>query len=218
MPGYIVFLGMLAYHIHIDEEEEKTEGYWHLSGTRWNLFCWFHKLFSTGYGVRSRTWRRAARELRRLVVWVWHNVLFGRESPSKPTHLPTGAAQLEREHHLREVSSPWGHLCLSSVYLSSEGPGQDGNTHQSWLPPFLLPDSLTWTRGRIGQGAEKGRIGQGMRQASHPGRRKDQEVRFRAADLNPMQAWWQLHLWSLPLGFIIQGQWCPPLPLLFQAR
>ena len=54
--------------------------------------------------------------------------------------------------------------------------------------PFLLPDSLTWTRGRIGQGAEKGRIGQGMRQASHPGRRKDQEVRFRAADLNPMQA------------------------------
>ena len=23
MPGYIVFLGMLAYHIHIDEEEEK---------------------------------------------------------------------------------------------------------------------------------------------------------------------------------------------------
>ena len=153
MPGYIVFLGMLAYHIHIDEEEEKTEGYWHLSGTRWNLFCWFHKLYSTGYDVR--TWRRAASELRRLVVWVWHNVLFGREIPSKPTHLPTGAAQLGKEHHLREVSSPWGHLCLPSVYLSREGPARMEAHIKADCRPFLLPDSLTWTRGRIGQGPRR---------------------------------------------------------------
>ena len=112
--------------------------------------------------------------------------LGGRARLSRPT------CQLEqlswKENTIFGRSQVLEAICVSPL-STSHVKGRPGWKHTSKLIAALFaarqPDLDS---GEDRAGAEKGRIGQGMRQASHPGRRKDQEVRFRAADLNPMQA------------------------------
>ena len=125
-----------------------------------------------------------------------------------------GGAEPEREHHW----GPWGHCCLSSVYLNilSSRMQWGGKSEQLvGLEAHIKADCRPFCSqtGGLGGGyrAQEGRIGQGIRQPSHPGSR-DQEVRPIWILCKP-DGGYTCDL--LPLGFIIQGQWCfPPILLL----